>query len=284
MLDTAKIEQWTALKGTLNEEEGVFKVTSPRTDVKISVDQWTMPPFMGLTSWAAFQGGKKAEAMVMGDLVLFEDEVNPVMSALLDAGVSVTALHNHFFFDQPRVLFMHIGGEGDLEILATGVRKALAKVKEVRSASPTPGASFNVLPIAATNSIPAKDIEEILGAKGQSKDGMFKAVIGRKVKMSCGCEIGKEMGINTWAAFAGTEEKAVVDGDFIMFEGELQPVLKALRRGNINVVAIHNHMEGESPKAIFLHYWGKGAAKDLARGVRLAIDAQAAAAKSSQLK
>src|SRR5207249_3045759 len=126
-LDTAKIEQITALKGTMNQEEGVFKVTSPRTDVPVSVDGWSMPPFMGLTSWAAFQEGKKSEAMVMGDLVLFEDEVNPVLSALLDGGVSVTALHNHFFFDQPRVFFMHIGADGSLETLARGVRRAFDK-------------------------------------------------------------------------------------------------------------------------------------------------------------
>src|SRR5438309_367022 len=118
-LDTAKIEQLTGLKGTLNANEGVFKVSVPRNDVKIAVDGWTMPPFMGLTSWAAFTEGKQEEAMVMGDLVLFPDEVNPVMSAAFDGGLAVTALHNHFFFDEPKVYFMHIGGEGAVEKLAT---------------------------------------------------------------------------------------------------------------------------------------------------------------------
>src|SRR5215207_3138886 len=146
-LDTAKIDSITGLKGTWNEAEKVHKVSQPRTDLPVSVDGWTMPPFMGLTSWAAFTEGGSAEVMVAGDLVLFEDEVNPVMSAALDSGLSVTALHNHFFFDQPRVYFMHIGGEGTVQQLATGVKTALAKQKEIRSAQPQPtkffGAAFN---------------------------------------------------------------------------------------------------------------------------------------------
>src|SRR3954463_5651664 len=122
--DTAKIESVTGLKGTWNEAEGVFKVSQPRTDLPVTVDGWTMPPFMGLTSWAAFVKGGDAEVMVAGDLVLFEDEVNPVMSAVFEAGLSVTALHNHFFFDQPKVYFMHLGGEGTVDQLAGGVRAA----------------------------------------------------------------------------------------------------------------------------------------------------------------
>src|SRR5215204_1949430 len=137
-LDTARIEQLTGLKGTYNPEEKVFKVSAPRTDLPVSVDGWTMPPFMGLTSWAAFTEGVKSEVMIAGDLVLFEDEVNPVMSAALESGLSVTALHNHFFFDQPRVYFMHIGGEGSAEKLGAGVKAALDEVKEVRAANPAP--------------------------------------------------------------------------------------------------------------------------------------------------
>jgi hypothetical protein len=271
-LDTAKIEEITKLKGAYIEAEGVFKVTSPRSDVKISVDGWTMPPFMGLTSWAAFQKGRKAQAMVMGDLVLFQDEVNPVMSALLDAGLSVTALHNHFFFDEPKVYFMHIGGEGRVEDLATGVRKALDKVKEVRYSKPTPGAGFEGPALPATNSVDAKPLEEILSVKGQSKEGMFKAVFGRQVKAACGCEVGKEMGVNTWAAFAGSDEDAVVDGDFAVLEDELQALLKSLRKSGISIVAIHHHMTFETPRMLFLHYWGRGSAGGLAKGVKAALD------------
>ncbi len=273
-LDTARIEEITGLKGTLNPQEGVFKVTSPRTDLKIAVDEWTMPPFMGLTSWAAFQKGTKAPAMVMGDLVLLQDEVNSVMSALLDAGLGVTALHNHFFFDEPKVCFMHLGGEGKAEDLAAGVRKALDQVKEIRAARPTPAKGFGK-PIPPASAITGKAVEEVLGTKGQAKDGMFKVVIGRKVRSACGCEVGKDMGVNTWAAFAGTDDDAVVDGDFAVFEEELQTVLKALRKAGINIVAIHHHMTNESPRMLFLHYWGRGRAADLARSVKGALDTQA---------
>src|SRR6266567_4834420 len=185
-LDTAKIDNLTGLKGKLNEKEGVYKVTFPRNDVKIAVDRWTMPPFMGLGTWAAFTETKNG-AMVMGDTVLFEDEVNAVMSAALDNGLSVTALHNHFFFDEPKVYFMHIGGEGTVEKLAGGVRKALDRVKEIRAASAQPDSHFGGPLIRAASSISAPALEDILGVKGQSKDGMFKAVIGRSAKMPCGC-------------------------------------------------------------------------------------------------
>src|SRR5688500_18447405 len=132
-LDTNRIEQITGLKGKWNGEESVFKISQPRTDVKVSVDQWQVPPFMGLSSWAAFKPGVKENAMVMGDLVLFQDEVNPVMSVLFENGVEVSALHNHFFYDSPKVYFMHIGGEGSTEKLAQGVKAALAKTKEIRA-------------------------------------------------------------------------------------------------------------------------------------------------------
>src|SRR5215208_3061566 len=141
-LDTNLIQKITGLTGKLNVDEGVFKVASPRADVKVSVDKWQMPPFMGLTSWAAFTAGKEQETMVMGDLVLFQDEVNPVMSAALDNGLNVTALHNHFFFDDPKVYFMHIGGEGKTETLAQGVRAALDAVKKVRADNSTPAKAF----------------------------------------------------------------------------------------------------------------------------------------------
>src|SRR5712671_7087892 len=178
-LDTALIDELTGLKGKLNEQENVYKVSSPRTDLKISVDKWDMPPFMGLTSWAAFMPGMKGEAMVMGDLVLMQDEVNPVMSAAFDNGLQVTALHNHFFYDEPKVYFMHIGGEGSTEQLAKGVRAALDTVKEIRAANRQPGQSFRASSIPSKNSITADTLQAVLGTKGEAKDGMFKAVFGR---------------------------------------------------------------------------------------------------------
>src|SRR6267142_4021225 len=247
-LDTAQIDELTGLKGKLNEQENVYKVSSPRTDLKISVDQWEMPPFMGVTSWASFMPGMKDGAMVMGDLVLMQDEVNPVMSALLDNGLQVTALHNHFFFDEPKVYFMHIGGEADTATLAKGVRAAFDTVKKIRAAGSQPAQSFTSSSLPAKSSITPEAIQTILGTKGEAKDGMFKAVFGRTVKMPCGCEVGKEISVNTWAAFAGANDNAVVDGDFVVLEDELQPVLKSLRRSGVNIVAIHNHMTEEDPR------------------------------------
>lgn len=275
-LDPAAIERLTGLKGTMNTNEGVFKVTAPRNDLKIAVDGWTMPPFMGLTTWAGFSEGTKAEAMVMGDLVLFQDEVNPVMSALLDNGVSVTALHNHFFYDEPKVYFMHIAGEGTFERLATGVKKGLDALKAIRAADRQPAAKFAGAAMPTQSAITGKPIEDILGVQGQSKDGMFKVVIGRTAKMVCGCEVGADMGVNTWAAFAGTDESALVDGDFAMTEDELQPVLKSLRSEGINIVAIHHHMTHEKPRYLFLHYWGRGRAEALAQSLKKALDVQKA--------
>lgn len=274
-LDTAKVDSLTGLKGVWNEAEKVHKVSQPRNDLPVSVDGWTMPPFMGLTSWAAFTEGGKAEVMLAGDLVLLEDEVNPVMSAALDAGLSVTALHNHFFFDQPRVYFMHIGGEGTLTQMAQGVKAAFARQKEIRAASPQPakmfGAGFN----PGKNAITGAAIDSVLGTKGTANNGMFKVVIGRTTKMPCGCDMTKEMGVNTWAAFAGTDDNAVVDGDFAVFEDELQTVLKTLRADGINIVAIHSHMTHENPRILFLHYWGKGATTALTKTLKAALDTQA---------
>jgi hypothetical protein len=265
-LDTAKIDKITGLKGKLNEKEGVYKVTFPRDDVKVVVDGWMIPPFMGLRTWAAFTKGAHTEATVMGDTVLFQDEVNPAMSTALDNGLSVTALHNHFFFDQPKVYFMHIEGEGSVDKLAGAVRKVYDTIKAIRVANPQPKDSFGAKSLPEKNSISAEPLNQILGMNGEVKNGMVKFTIGRPAKMH-GTEINKEMGVNTWIAFAGSDENAIVDGDFAVTEDELQPVLKSLLKDKINIVAIHQHMTHEEPRIMFFHYWGRGPAKDLAQAI-----------------
>ena len=192
-LDTAKIDQLSGLKGKMNDKEGVYKVTFPCNDVKVVVDGWTMPPFMGLGTWAAFTPTKDG-AMVMGDTVLFEDEVNAAMSTALDNGLSVTALHNHFFFDHPKVYFMHIEGEGPVESLAGAVRKVYDAAKQVRAASPNPKESFGAALLPEKSSITAAPLNEIFGALGESKDGMVKFTFGRPATMH-GVNIGKDMGV-----------------------------------------------------------------------------------------
>jgi hypothetical protein len=264
--DTTLIEQLTGAKGQWNEKEGVFKVSVPRTDLDVTVAGVRMIPPLGLTSWAAFtQAG--AETLVMGDIVLLEDQVNPVMSVALDQDLKVTALHNHFFWDSPKVMFMHIGGQGDERKLATAVGKMFAKSKETSSGKGNvPRAQID----PAKTSLDPKKIEDILGAKGEMAAGVFKITIGRTTKVN-GHLIGNAMGINTWAAFAGSDEQAVVDGDFVMYEDELQRVLKALRSADIQIVAIHHHITEESPRTVFLHYWGVGSTTHLAKALKSAL-------------
>src|SRR5438128_4822247 len=265
-LETARIDELTGLKGKMNEKEGVYRVTFPRDDVKVVVDGWTMPPFMGLGTWAAFTENSNG-AMVMGDNVLFEDEVNSAMSAALDNGLSVTALHNHFFFDRPKVFFMHIEGEGSVEKLASAVKKVYGAAKQLRGASPKPKGSFGAQPLPDKSSISAAPLNEFFAMQGEAKDGMVKFTIGRPATMH-GVKIDKDMGVNTWAAFAGADDNAIVDGDFAVTEDELQPVLKSLVKDKINIVAIHQHMTHEEPRMMFFHYLGRGRAKDLANAVK----------------
>jgi hypothetical protein len=167
---------------------------------------------------------------------------------------------------------MHIGGEGKTETLAAGIKAAFEKVKQVRAAAPEPPRSFENPFAPEKNSITGAEIDAVLGSKGEAKDGMFKVTIGRNATMPCGCEVAKDMGVNTWAGFAGTDQDALVDGDFVMLESELQPVLKSLRKDGINIVAIHNHMTAEEPRYLFLHYWGRGPAVELAKAVKNALD------------
>jgi hypothetical protein len=272
-LDASRIAAATGGKAETTDD--IVRVSFPREDVPVEVDGWAkMPPFMGLTSWAAFARAEKedVEAMVMGDLVLFEDEVNPVMSALLERGVAVTALHNHFFFDKPHVYFMHIEGEGSVYQLGKGVKAALDAEKAVRARAAQPASAFGAAVPKGPSKIDGAKLDGIFGVRGQSKDGMYKTTMGRKVRAPCGCTIGKAMGVNTWAAFGGTDDNAIADGDFAVAENELQPVLKTLRAGRIEIVAIHSHMTGESPRILFLHYWAHGRAADIATGVRRALD------------
>ncbi len=276
-LDTARIEQLTGAKGALDAKEGVFKVSVPRSDLSVVAAGVHLTPPLGTTSWAAFQPAGPGHVMLMGDLVLLEDQVNPVMSAALDNGLEVTALHNHFFWDTPKVMYMHIGGMGSQDALASAVGKVFARIKETSGG----GADLPKADIEPTKSaLTTAKIDAIVGQKGDLTNGVYKVTVGRTTRMH-GHEVGKAMGVNTWAAFAGTDERAVVDGDFAMRESELQGVLKALRHAGINIVAIHSHMTGEEPRILFLHYWGIGPVESLARGLRDALDVTKRSAQRS---
>ena len=264
VLDTARIERLTAAKGKLDLAAGVFKVSVPRTDLAVAVGGVKLAPASGLTSWAAFQPSGSS-VMVMGDLVLTEDQVNPVLSVALDSGLEVTALHNHFLGESPRIMFMHVGGSGALDRMAGAIGKVLARIRE--PGVPLPSADID----PSQTRLDVEKIAGVLGHRGDLSGGVYKVTIGRTARMH-GHVVGGAMGVNTWAAFAGSDERAMVDGDFVMTEAELQPVLKALRRADLLIVAIHQHMTGEEPRLMFLHYWGIGPADGLAKGVRAALD------------
>jgi hypothetical protein len=257
--------------------DGVIRVGWPRTDVEFQVDGLAFRPAMGLGTWAAFQI-TPAGVRVMGDTVVFEDEVNPALDAAFSSGIEVTALHNHFLFDKPKAYFMHIGGTGSPEALAAGVRSIWDAVKRVRAVSPTPAQLFPG-ETPRYGELDTEEIQRTIGASGKLRDGVFKISMGRSATMG-GSAFGASMGLTTWMAFSGSDELAAVAGDFAMSAEEVQLVLRALRSAGINIVALHNHMLGESPAIFFAHFWGKGPASELARGLRSALDAQRGAAKA----
>lgn len=252
--------------------DGVARIGWVRDDVPVTVDGMRLDPPAGLGSWAAFRpvdGG----VMVMGDTVVFEDEITPAMDAALASGLNVTALHNHFIFDEPKVYFMHIGGHGDTAKLAAGVKAVWDAVKAVRAQAPVPQRSFGGATPDADGTMDAVSLTNTLGAQPSVNDGVVKFSFGRQGRMH-GVDIGGSMGLTTWAAFSGTNDLAAVDGDFIMTESEVQPVLRALRERDIHIVALHNHMIGGEPAFYFLHYWGVGRATELANAVQAAREAQ----------
>jgi hypothetical protein len=275
-LDPERISSASGAKATV-ADDGVVRIAWPRKDVPVRVDGVALKPFAGLGSWAAFTKAPHG-AMVMGDTVVFQDEVTPAMDAAFAHGLEVTGLHNHFFYDEPKVYFMHVGGRGEPEKLAAGVKAVWDAVKKVRAADATPAVGFEELGPEA-DVVDQTMVEEVLVHKAQAQDGVVKVTIGREGTMH-GVKVGGTMGLTTWAAFTGGTKHAVVDGDFIMSAAEVQPVLRALRQADIHIVALHNHMVGEQPAYYFTHFWGKGRARELARGLRSALDAQKAAAQA----
>ena len=274
-LDAEKIGAAAGSKATTTPDD-VVRLGWARTDVKVTVDGMPYQPSAGLGSWAAFTATPHG-AMVMGDTVVFQDEVTPAIDAAFANGLEVTGLHNHFFFDEPKVYFMHIGGSGDPEKLAKGVKEVWDAIKKVRAASATPATRFaGEVPKAGT--IDSAALEKVFGSKSESPKGMVKFTIAREGKMRS-VKVGGSMGLTTWAAFQGSDENSVVAGDFIMAAGEVQPVLRALRKGNLHIVALHNHMIGEEPAYFFVHFWGKGPTRDLAAALVAALEVQKNSAK-----
>jgi hypothetical protein len=263
---------YTAVMTTLGKKgdfkDGVLKVNIPRGDLTVAIGNRPAPTPFGFGGWVALTKGNAGHEVMMGDLVLAEDEVNPVMSAILDNGLEVTALHNHFFREQPRIFYMHVHGVGTAADIARKLQPAIALIDAAAKRGPAPTAA------PAGPGVTGAPLAKIIGTTGEQTGPVYKITIGRPDidLREHGARITARMGLNTWAAFAGTDADAMVAGDVAMLEDELTPVLKALRSSGIDVVAIHHHMTGVKPAVIFLHYFGTGPAEKLAHGVRAAVD------------
>jgi Domain of Unknown Function (DUF1259) len=252
-------------------KDNVLKVNVPRNDLSITVANVKTPTPFGFGGWVAMTKGTGGMDVMMGDLVLTQDEVNPVMSALLDNGLEATALHNHFFWDEPRMFYLHVHGHGSPAELARKVKPALDLIgKGGRPAAPAavPGGP------APSPAIDTAKMAQIAGHQGETNGAVYKITVGRDdlKLMEMGAPINSRMGLNTWAAFVGTNDNAAIAGDVAMLATEVTPVLKALRKNGLDVVAIHHHMTGTQPTIYFLHYWGTGPADKLATAFKAALD------------
>ena len=247
---------------------GVLKVNIPRNDLKMTIQGVSTPTPFGFGGWIALTKAADGSDVMMGDLVLLQDEVNPVLSALLDNGIDVTALHNHFFWDDPHVYFMHVHGMGKAADLARRVKPGLDLIGHVTPAAPAPWGGGTGAPLDTAK------LAKIVGHEGEQSGAVYKITVGRDDlgMKEHRATINARMGLNTWAAFVGTQEDAAVAGDIAMLENEVTPVLRALRKNGLDVVAIHHHMTEDRPVVIFLHYWGRGPAEKLATAFKVALD------------
>jgi hypothetical protein len=254
-------------------KDNVLKVNIPRNDVTVTVANVKTPTPFGFGGWIAMTKGTGGMDVMMGDLVLLQDEVNPVMSALLDNGIDVTALHNHFFWDAPRMFYMHVHGHGTPMDLARKVKPALDLIGRASGQGSGAAPAASMAAPAASAEIDTAALANIVGVQGEQTGAVYKITIGRAdLKLTeMGAPINARMGLNTWAAFVGTNADAAIAGDVAMLASEVTPVLKALRRNGLSVVAIHHHMTDTRPTIFFLHYWGTGPAATLATGFKAAL-------------
>ncbi len=261
-------EVLTFLGRTGDFKAKVLKVNVPRNDLHVTIAGQSTPTPFGFGGWVAMTKGEGSGEVLMGDLVLTQEEVNPVMSALLEHGIEVTALHNHFFFEEPRLFYMHVHGHGEAMNLARSIKPALDLIPKPPAATP----AATTAPAAPAFNLVALD--KIVGQQGEALGSVYKFTLGRddlNLKEH-GAPINARMGLNSWAALAGNDADAQIAGDIAMRESEVNGVLKSLRSHKLSIVAIHHHMLGTQPTVIFLHYWGRGPAEELAAGFRAALD------------
>jgi hypothetical protein len=263
--DWKPVEQAIGKSGAMQAGD-VFKFSFPRSDLNVTARGVQIKPALALGSWVAFK--KMGDhAMVMGDLVLTEDEVSPVMMKLQQEGIEQTALHNHVLNESPRVMYMHISAHGDAEKIARSIRAALALTKTPIGASGSPAPAQDL-------GIDTKQLDQIIGHGGKTNGGVYQFSVPRTEKITEeGMEVPPSMGVATAINFQPTGGgKAAITGDFVMIASEVNPVIRALRENGIEVTALHSHMLGEEPRLFFMHFWANDDAVKLARGLRAALD------------
>jgi Domain of Unknown Function (DUF1259) len=268
--DWKQVETAVGKAGSV-QPDGVYKIGLPRTDLHVKVGDVEVKPTLALGSWIAFRK-MAAQTMVMGDLVLTDDEVSAVMGKLQEGGIEITALHNHLLNESPRVMYMHISGHGDGIKLAEALHAALALSK-------TPFTAPAASPSPDQTDLDTKQLDQIIGRAGKMNSGVYQFTVARAEKiaegeMANGAEpIPASMGLATAVNFQSTgKDTAAITGDFVLISSEVNPVIRALRENGIAVTALHSHMLNDSPRLFFMHFWANDNASKLARGVRAALD------------
>jgi uncharacterized protein DUF1259 len=265
-IDWKQVDQALGKAGSL-QPDGAYKFGLPRGDLHVSVSGVTVKPALALGSWVALKQVSDSEAMLMGDLVLLEGEVGPVLAKLQEGGIEQTALHNHLLHESPHVLYMHIAGRGAPEKLAGAVHAALALTK-------TPFGPPSAASASPPLGLDTARIAETLGYHGKVNGGVYQVGVPRAETVTVdGVDIPPSMGLATAINFQPiVGAKAAITGDFVLVGSEVNPVIRALHDNGIAVTALHSHMLVDTPHLFFMHYWGSDDALKLARGLRAALD------------
>jgi hypothetical protein len=263
-------------KGTYAADDGVYRVVFPREEATIVQDYQSLSPNLGLNSWSAFTSAVHHEAILTGQFLLREDEVNPVITVALDAGLDVTGLAGSSLFEGPRLQTLDVTGTGTFQDLASAFRKGLDEIRRVRRTSNPRVTKFAVPAVPLESAIDAGPLDAILSMRGVVIGGVYRAAIGSRAILH-GEMIGREMGMSTWVSFAGTNDRAVASGEFVETPDGLKILLKALRAKGVNIVSIRNHTLGEHPQFVFVRFWGQDSALELAKKIRYVLDTQVGA-------
>jgi hypothetical protein len=272
----ALIDRLMGGKGTYAADDGVYRVVFPREEATIVQDYQSLSPNLGLNSWSAFTSAIHHEAILTGQFLLLEDEVNPVITVALEAGLDVTGLAASSLFEGPRLQTLDVTGTGTFQDLASAFRKGLDEIRRVRRTANPRLTKFAVPAVPLESAIDAGPLDAILSMRGVVIGGVYRAAIGSKAILH-GEMIGREMGMSTWVSFAGTNDHALAHGEFVETPDGLTILLKALRAKGVNIVSIRNHTLGEHPQFVFVRFWGQDSALELAKKIRHVLDTQVGA-------